>query len=466
MDFEKLMLSSDITASHFMIDVLYIPVDILLKYFCSLFLHFTYSDNMAEVASSTSRSEDEAPLFRSFPPPPNDRLPSPPTSKSDEDIPPMFLRSFPPPPNERLPSPPIITISDTDGSGSAWENSFRRKNTTISGVTNEARKVLDSFLNRSFLGVQPPGPHAIAKDSRKLQCFKTSKQDDILIEKLQKKLIQLHNLSHTDPEGTSQQDESDYVYPQALHTPAKYASYACSVQSKKTELAVRPTEEAVELPEPVDSVEPTPSFKRKQNYQISIDDSASSSSTEDYELVDPNEFLARKKKSFFRRTTERLMQSFRRRKERQMAVELESPKEEAVPGEHTLGGKPKKKVKKGVPGYLPGIDEQNLSDSPFRSSSLKVRENLKITARPHTYLCKTGSGSGDNNGGGVVHSEGEMICKLRKSPLLWKHKGKGKEDVDHDSKGRLFDNLFRGIRKGSFKLKRKGSKGRIIVYIF
>ena len=108
----------------------------------------------------STKGEDEV---RCFPPPPSNRLPSPP------------LR-FPPPPTDRLPSPP-----DTDGSGSAWE----RPKATISGVTNDARRVLDSFLNRSFGG--KPG-HIYPPDF--------------------------------DSDGEEQQqEESHYVYPQALQTP-------------------------------------------------------------------------------------------------------------------------------------------------------------------------------------------------------------------------------------------------------
>ena len=63
-------------------------------------------------------------------------------------------------------------------------------------------------------------------------------------------------------------------------------------------------------------------------------------------------------------------------------------------------------------------------------------------------------------GGDVVHSEGEAMMKARKSPLPWKHKIKMKEEpVYSENKGRLLDNLIRGIRKGSFRLKKKGAKG-------
>ena len=319
-----------------------------------------------------NKGEDEV---RCFPPPPSNRLPSPPS------YPPTHR--FPPPPTDRLPSPP-----DTDGSGSAWE----RPKATISGVTNDARRVLDSFLNRSFGGTSALFPPDFDSDA-----------DDLF--------------KHAHDE--QQQEESHYVYPQALQTP------------KHCLLPQHPTKEKQLIPQ-VDSPEPTPILKKKQFDIPLVVDSPSSSSTEDYELVDPNELLNRKKKSFFRRATERLMHSFRRRKEHGVLEgrgggDLESPKDE-------------------------------------------FGHRLPMAGRVHRSLNKTGSSSGDNNGGdrgGVVHSEGEAITisKTRKSPLPWKHKVKMKEEpVYTENKGRLLDNLIRGIRKGSFRLKRKGAKGRNFLF--
>ena len=79
--------------------------------------------------------------------------------------------------------------------------------------------------------------------------------------------------------------------------------------------------------------------------------------------------------------------------------ELESPKDEAVPGEHLPGcsSKPPCKKKPGGGGkkvvYLPGIDEQHFSDTVLRSNihtrqaHRKVRIVFRIVAGP-LALCR------------------------------------------------------------------------------
>ena len=214
---------------------------------------------------------------------------------------------------------------------------------------------------------------------------------------------------------TCQQVEPDYVYAHSIisktNSVSSQSSYGYSLKSYQGQARSRSPSDKMTLsvhPPPIKPACKVKASKGKKSAQFDAS-SSSGTSTEDYEYVD-NEYLSRKKKSFFRWASERLRESFRRKKEASAAgSDLESPKDELPPGANPF--KPKKKKK----------------------SKLKLPSSLKRTNSE-----KSKSSSAPNE------LAAETEAKTRKE-----EKDKG-----------LWDSFLRSFRKSGFKIKRKGSKGK------
>ena len=193
--------------------------------------------------------------------------------------------------------------------------------------------------------------------------------------------------------------------------------------------------------------------KHSHHHHHHLDDE-SSSSTEDYEYTDPNEFQRRKKKSFFRRQTERLMHAFRRRKEHPLDFETES---QDMSSPHKL--KKKKKSK--------------LMSSSFKNiKSPKVEFESQRRDWLHQEVLRTENSSPDH----VTHYTDieqfheESIRRKCQSPSLWTRSKFNNRDEHFSDGGKdrsVLGNFIRSIKKrSSFRVKRKPStKGENIVHM-
>ncbi|KAI0224483.1 hypothetical protein LSAT2_024518 [Lamellibrachia satsuma] len=345
------------------------------------------------------------------------------------------------------PAPPIITIEGAaeEGrvvSGGQPDGERPRRRSTVLGVTQEARIVLEQFLKRS-LSQNDASPYqheqhqAIMEVIEEHPDMRILRSDSYQQAALANKLVERGG-------QTGDSEEPAYVYPHQLvyttNSISSEGSYGVSLKSGATS---RSPSDKVTL-----AVHP-PKVKAKGKKTTRFD-ASSSSSTEDYEYVD-NELLTRKKKSFFRWASERLRQSFRRKKER--AGELESPKDEAalpMPFEE----KPSKKKKGRLAAAL--SLKRNASE---RSKSSSTPNEAVSDSR--TYVKEAHA---KPSGGEVVtlHADDtEQMAERKKSPVPWKHnKRKDGHLVDEGgSRDRgVFENFLRQIRKGSMRLRRKGSK--------
>ena len=352
------------------------------------------------------------------------------------------------------PAPPIITIEGAadEGrvvSGGQPDGERSRRRSTVLGVTQEARIVLEQFLKRS-LSQNDASPYqheqhqAIMEVIEEHPDMRILRSDSYQQAALANKLVERGG-------QTGDSEEPAYVYPHQLvyttNSISSEGSYGVSLKSGATS---RSPSDKVTL-----AVHP-PKVKAKGKKTTRFD-ASSSSSTEDYEYVD-NELLTRKKKSFFRWASERLRQSFRRKKER--AGELESPKDEAalpMPFEE----KPSKKKKGRLAAAL--SLKRNASE---RSKSSSTPNEAVSDSR--TYVKEAHA---KPSGGEVVtlHADDtEQMAERKKSPVPWKHnKRKDGHLVDEGgSRDRgVFENFLRQIRKGSMRLRRKGSKGMSAIII-
>ena len=301
--------------------------------------------------------------------------------------------------------PPTITIDTVrdDSACSGEEN-------TTSQVTLEARRVLEQFLKRS-LSHNDASPYQREQLATELELIREEQLGDcggvsgsvLRSESYYNAAIENPYYMYS-PHSHTDQVEPDYVYAHSIisktNSVSSQSSYGYSLKSyqgrshspsDKMTLSVHP---------------PTTQVKVKSKKKAHFDTS-SSSSTEDYEYVD-NEYLSRKKKSFFRWASERLRESFRRKKEASATSNLESPDEDQLPG---CSKKPKKK-KKG-----------------------KLLLHLKRNGSE-----KSKSSSTPNDAG----AEGDSKTTSKK---------------DEKDKG-LWDSFIKSFRKSGLKLKRKGSKGK------
>ena len=197
----------------------------------------------------------------------------------------------------------------------------------------------------------------------------------------------------------------------------------------------------------------------------------SSSSTEDYEYTE-SYLVRRKKKSFFKWASERLRQSFRRSSKRPVLLheDLDSTKgslmTESLPEE--LVDKSNSKSKKNK---LKFDLKRHGSDKGSKSthSSSTPNDVVTDTLQVHHEVAALSEGEiasyhMNEDVASVLEGTTSNTERHRKSPVPWKrHEIKMKKKANFPpeavkDKG-IFDSFLRHIRKGSSKLKRKGSKG-------
>jgi len=191
-----------------------------------------------------------------------------------------------------------------------------------------------------------------------------------------------------------------------------------------------------------DLVQHPPKVKSKPKRLTALDTS-SSSSTEDYEYTD-NELLNRKKKSFFRWASERIESIRSKGKKSTVASSVKRPGFSA---------------KSDVP-LPPPPTAVSTTGGLHRNGSEKSKSNSSSTpnetADPPVHH------------GAELETLAEEQLLQKKSGLTWKKSDPGKdkkkdggfmaEEKVKDSRG-VFDGLLRQFRRGSAKLKGKGSRG-------
>ena len=355
------------------------------------------------------------------------------------------------------PPPPCPTITiegatEEGGvvSGGRPDGDRPRRRSTVLGVTQEARIVLEQFLKRS-LSQNDASPYHGGDHGAIMEVIEEHPDTGILRSDSYQQAALTDKLVERGGQ-TGDSEEPAYVYPhQLVYTTNSISSEGSYVMSLKSGATSRSPSDKITL-----AVHP-PKVKAKGKKTTRFD-ASSSSSTEDYEYVD-NELLTRKKKSFFRWASERLRQSFRRKKER--GGDLESPKDEvAMP--MPFEEKPSKKKKKGRLAAALSL-KRNASE---RSKSSSTPNDMVSESRTYTKEAHVRP-----SGGEVVTLHAEDLEQMgderrKKSPVPWKH-GKRKEGHLMDEGGTrdrgVFENFLRQIRKGSMRLRRKGSKGQLTI---
>jgi len=194
-----------------------------------------------------------------------------------------------------------------------------------------------------------------------------------------------------------------------------------------------------------DLVQHPPKVKSKPKRLTALDTS-SSSSTEDYEYTD-NELLNRKKKSFFRWASERI-ESIRSKGKKSTVVS--SVKRD----------RPEFSAKSDVPLPPPPTASSACGGVLHRDGSEKSKSNSSST--PNEMM------DAQLHRGAELETLAEEQLLHKKSGLTWKKSDLGKdkkkcasyatEEKVKDSRG-VFDGLLRQFRRGSAKLKGKGSRG-------
>jgi len=193
-----------------------------------------------------------------------------------------------------------------------------------------------------------------------------------------------------------------------------------------------------------DLVQHPPKVKSKPKRLTALDTS-SSSSTEDYEYTD-NELLYRKKKSFFRWASERI-ESIRSKGKKSTAITS------------TKRDRPDFSAKSDVP-LPPPPTAAPVCTGLHRNGSEKSKSNSSST--PNETVETT------VHRGAELETLAEEQLLHKKSGLTWKKSDAAKdkkkdssvaaEEKVKDSRG-VFDGLLRQFRRGSAKLKGKGSRG-------
>lgn len=344
----------------------------------------------------------------------------------------------------------------------------RKKNATVSAVTEEARKVLEQFLKQSLshseasyqdgseespyamLTLQPEGPLQYPnKPTAMGEDDEDAKNDFTDYEKID-----------DSPDYAECYDITDGPeLPMATCSMSSQSSFGVSLRGLEGR-SHSPCERALHAVHPVDRIAHSshaPKVKsrlRGKAKRRALFDSDSSSSTEDYEYPDI-ELLARKKKSFFKWASERLRQSFRREDKKGLshirirsAEILDSPRDfESPPPLPTPKSRKKSKFKLSL--KRSGSEKsKSTSISPpnqeVHSDTGEVQEEILVASRCIDV---------------EVPPDSDSAKKGKKSPLPWRRHDPGTSSRDRDNRS-LFDSFLHHIRKGSQKLKRKGSKGK------
>ena len=339
-------------------------------------------------------------------------------------------------------------------------------------MTQEARKVLEHLLKRSLSsndanppqsdssgGPEHPPPHYPPPHLPRADSYRHKITEKLLLEKMEQLELSLSE--------SQDLDEPDYVYPhQIVRKTLSISSRGSSVKLPSTSSRSHsPSEKAlhsVQGPPPIRT--PHSGAKAKHCKKYLVEEDESSTSTEDYEYTDPNEFLRRKKKSFFRRATERLMHSFRRRKEHPLDFgDFDSLNVDLSPSH-----KCKKKKKGRLSSPFKSLSRKGSSKEGAVSPGLyaDTLNDLRDGLCMHQEVFRTEASSPDNatHYTDIEQFHEESLRRKCQSPLPWK-KSRIKEGHLSDG-GRdrgLLDSFIRQIKKrGSFKIKKKdNNKGEL-----
>jgi len=324
---------------------------------------------------------------------------------------------------------------------------WRRTKTTVSGVRADAARVLERFLQKTEAlhiaasyssDVEGEHQYAVVADQYvPLDQMPTPYQPMGSEESLCCKPGAIMTTSAVDKFGAPV--ESDYVDCQMFLAGQGKLSSTHSFHTLG--LLTR-------SPGAKDLVQHPPKVKSKPKRLTALDTS-SSSSTEDYEYTD-NELLNRKKKSFFRWASERI-ESIRSK-----------GKKTPVVSSSTKRDRPDFSAKSDVP-LPPPPTAASTSGGLHRNGSEKSKSNSSSTpnetVEPPVHR------------GAELETLAEEQLLHKKSGLMWKKSDPGKEkkkdggfvaeEKVKDSRG-VFDGLLRQFRRGSAKLKGKGSRGQYI----
>ena len=320
-------------------------------------------------------------------------------------------------------APPPVIMVDTEMTDSQDEAGY-------SAVTQEARRVLDQFLKRCLsqndaspyaraqrasndmgLVPEPVFEHTMRSDSytqaqmhtlERVQSEVMATEESIVQTFASREFVTQLESMDVDEDGVDGLPWLPEKGDEEVESPEPDYVYTHSLVSKKNSLSSQSSGGGHDG-SPLHKIRGGGVSSRQRRQR-----SCSTTSTEDYEYVD-NEFIDRKKKSFFRWASERLRESFRRKKEN-ADFGLESPKEEV---RHPSPQKLKKKKKS------------------------KLRLNLRRSASDKSKSSSTA------NDAAAVPTAAEM-ARSEKDKGIW-------------------ESFLKSIRKGGFKLKRKGSKGEFFL---
>lgn len=319
----------------------------------------------------------------------------------------------------------------------------RRTKTTVSGVRADAARVLERFLQKT--------------EALRIASFVHDSSD---IDGEHQYAVVADQYVPPDQMPTPYQpmgsEESLCCKPGAIMTTSAYDQYGAPVESDYVDCQMFLAGQGklssthsfhtlgllTRSPGAKDLVQHPPKVKSKPKRLTALD-SSSSSSTEDYEYTD-NELLYRKKKSFFRWASERI-ESIRSKGKKSTVVSSVKRSDFSAKSDVPLPPPP---TAASVGGGL----QRNGSEKSKSNSSSTPNE----TADPPVHR------------GAELETLAEEQLLHKKSGLTWKKSDPGKEkkkDVGFvteekvkDSRG-VFDGLLRQFRRGSAKLKGKGSRG-------
>ena len=320
-------------------------------------------------------------------------------------------------------------------------------------MTLEARRVFDYLLKRSLshhdtpqqsdssCGADPTLRHVHTAHHAQAR---RSHEKHISEKLLKDKLAEL-SLSES-------HDEPDYVY---THSLARNLTTKTSVTSATLERStssvrssthcVHTTSSAVSSPKlPPRSCHTPPSPLRAPTAQH---DDVSSTSTEDYEFTDPNEFRSRKKKSFLRRQAERFMHVIRRRTAHPLDFEVES-QDSSRPHKY----KKKKRTTRMTPScrHLPTREHLRSSTTCMVRDDSMQQEVLRTAASSPDHVTHYTD---------IELFQEESVRRCERSPSLWRRSKRGLSREDShasDKEKSKLGSFLRSIkRKSSFKSKRK-----------
>ncbi len=328
---------------------------------------------------------------------------------------------------------------------------------TVTGVTQEARIVLEQLLRRSFsqndasprstlqreyqgitemtiIDEQPAPPRSPLNRNTSYQAATADSTVD---------------RSAETPSGPPPKSDSfDYMYNDddlTSHSPMSKTNSIISGSSRSSSFRQR----FVVKPLPTEDVEAALQGKTKKKAKVKRRvrrDSRSSSSSSDYDTFDSRNG-ARRKKSFFKKARERLRQSFRIKKERGPDFDDQSDNEK-----YNVKTKKKKLPKKRLGGKegFPGEYEKSLSNA---------NDNLVHTHfHKHVHQEQNQIGNGDIV---VLRTEDIDVIQDDREGHHVEVKLEQKESWPKEKESSsLWDSILKQIRKGGHKLKRKSSKGR------